>query len=79
MYAIRTCTIVALVLLLAGTAFGQYFPVPLYLDGDNAPGGIGILDNVDRPNVSSAGILGLTVSGVRGRHLRAARRSPEGS
>lgn len=41
-------------------ASGQYTPVPLALDDDPAPGGIGNYENIDRPNISSTGILGFT-------------------
>lgn len=33
---------------------------PEFLDGGSAPGGIGILDNLDRPNVNAAGVLAFT-------------------
>jgi len=53
-------TIAALLVLGGGTAFGQYVPVPIHLDGDVAPDGIGIIENTDSISVNGTGVVAFT-------------------
>ncbi|MGE3965802.1 MAG: proprotein convertase P-domain-containing protein [Planctomycetota bacterium] len=57
---IPSCLALFTVALLAGPASAQHFPVPVLVDGDTNVDNLGVVDNVDKVNVSPNGIVAVS-------------------